>query len=109
MALLGSVSFAQMNNGFLKSDCLSIPEKAYPNGTDETLIETSLNCEVEGFKLVIYDNFESVVFETNDVSVHWDVTKVPTGKYTWEFSGYLPNTIPRHTIKDEGVITIVRN
>ncbi len=88
-----------------------IPNAFTPNGNginDVFKIET--NKEIIDFKLIIYNRWGELIFESTDINKGWDGTfknkTVPLGVYVYMLTGIIKDT--EEQIKRNGTVTVVR-
>ena len=97
--------------GEISQTCISTPFDAFsPNGDGiNDLFQLSLQCEVENFRLEIYDAAEQLLFQSETANQGWDGTiageAAPEGFYRWKVVFQTPQ---QPTKTETGEIALVR-
>jgi gliding motility-associated-like protein len=76
---------------------LYVPNTFTPNGDGINEFFVTLGKDVDEYQLYIFDRWGILIFETNDLNIHWDGTykgaPVPIDSYVWkiDYSDYQKN------------------
>lgn len=111
--LLVSVTFAQDAEHPLEipDSCVYIPNTITPDcdQVDCEYFTLYFQCPIDDFKLVIYDRFGELVFESQDLENKWSSAEATEdGLYHWVITGIMSDLGTPFAVSKKGTVVVLK-
>lgn len=96
---------AQTQTNLPQDTCIVMPN-SFSLKTDVKQIRATIKCELGDYKIVVYDRFGELLFESKEALEFWNVEGLAAGSCFWTISANLPNALPILPIKKQGILLL---
>lgn len=111
--MLGTIGFSQDAAHPLEipDSCLFVPSAITPD-CDQVgceLFSIYFQCVMTDFKIVIYDRYGELVFESTDIENEWSSDDAEyDGAYTWQITGTMLDSATPFTFEKKGHVCVLK-
>ncbi len=110
--LLSTIGFSQDIDHPLAipDSCLFVPNAVTPDceqfGCD--YFDPIIGCPIEDYKLVIYNRYGEIIFESNRREDRWWVASVDDGVYVWQITGTMSDSGTPFAVSARGHVVVLK-
>jgi len=95
----------------IPDSCLFVPNAITPDcdQVDCGLLTIYFQCEITDFKLVIYNTYGEIVFESTDIENKWSSDEVEgDGVFVWEITGTMSDAGTPFAVSKTGHLVVLK-
>jgi len=110
--LIGAIGFSQDVDHPLAipDSCLFVSNVVTPDFEclDCSYFNPVILCSIEDYKLVIYDRYGEIIFESSRIEDRWYVADVDDGVYVWQITGTMRDSATPFAFEKKGHVCVLK-